>query len=118
MSKPVSMFTGRPLLVIGFDTSLSCRETIFPAITCGITFPRDTLFRFGAKQLRTHFRGSLAFYKMSKKTDVIDQARLAAYFAEMQEDFFEHKLRRIVSFYLNFFPNTVIIAHLNTCSLT
>ena len=36
---------------------------------------------------------------MSKKTDVIEQARLAAYFSEMQEEFFEDKLRRIVSLF-------------------
>ena len=35
---------------------------------------------------------------MSNKPDVIEQARLSAYFAEMQEEFFEDKLRRIVSF--------------------
>ena len=33
VAEPVSMFSGCLLIVTGFDTSLSCRETIFPAIT-------------------------------------------------------------------------------------
>ena len=58
---------------------------------------------------------------MSKKTDVIEQARLAAYFSEMQEEFFEDKLRRIVSLfpliftkYCNYRPPQHVLPYLTS----
>ena len=39
---------------------------------------------------------------MAEKFDVIEQARLSAYFADMQEEQFQEKLRRIVSIFTIF----------------
>ena len=100
VSKPVSIFSGRPLIVTGFDTPLSCGETIFPAqISCRRTFSPDTLFRFGAKLLRTRFRGSRVFAPCPKKQMLLNKPDWLVYFSEMQEEFFEDKLRRIVSLF-------------------
>ena len=48
---------------------------------------------------------------MAEKFDVIEQARLSAYFADMQEEQFQEKLRRIVSISTIIQSNCFIIAH-------
>ena len=49
VSKPVPTFPGRPRIVIGFDTSLSCGETIFPAPAHGLTFSRTPSYVLAPK---------------------------------------------------------------------
>ena len=71
----------------------------FPRLCLGTTFSRDTLLRFGANQCARAFSWLLILSTMSKQSDIIDQARLSAYFADMQEEFFEDKLKRLVSLF-------------------
>ena len=101
VSKPVSIFPGRPLIVIGFRHPPFLQGDSFPRYSSWDNIFPNTLFRFGAKILCTCFRGLSCFKPLwigiMAKRDVIDQARLSAYFTEMSDDIFKEKLRRIVS---------------------
>ena len=106
VSKPVSIFSGRPPDRNRFRHPPFLRGNYFPR-----HYLRDNIFLGHPFTFLAPISAHALFVvptfrlKMSKKPDIIDQARLSAYFAEMQEEFFEDKLRRIVSFQVAIFHN-------------